>query len=344
MMNYMGMGGRTGTIAPQFMNLSQLLSTYGTTNRSAIQPVAPTQRTVSYPGGLISKATGDYLSAMNQMTTGKTFDFTAQPMTWMNIQNREVSARAAADESLGFNEANLGRYSAIAQELTRADTATRTAMLDQFVPDWRQKRDAAAAINESLMRGEIPKDVADQLKRNAAYAGVMGGGGAGVQRSLTARDLGTTSLELQKTGMAGAQSWTQMMAALMPEQTTAAGIMTTQGMTPQMALETSLQNAANQLQTDITNVQGRLEAAYKTQDIGLRAATGKTAAEQGWAGIRAQGLGTALETYTGNLTNAYAAQMNAAATEFANAMYPYQSYREGLGLTSGQRQRTGFGL
>jgi hypothetical protein len=280
------------------------------------------------------------------MTSGKTFDFQAQPITWQDVRSREVSARAAADESLGYNQENLQRYAGMAQQLTAADTAVREEMLDKFVPQWRTQRDTAAAINESMMKGEIPRDVANRLQRDAAFIGLQAGGygGGANTRSVTARDLGLTSLDLQQRGMAGAERWTTMMAGLMPEQTTAAGVMATQGMTPQMALETSLQNAANQLTADTTNVQGRMEAGYRTQDIGLRAATGRSAAEQGWAGIRARGLETATDIYTSNILNQYAAAMNASNIQFANQMFPYQSYREGLGLQAGQRQRTGFGL
>jgi hypothetical protein len=60
--------------------------------------------------------------------------------------------------------------------------------------------------------------------------------------------------------------------------------------------------------------------------------------------MRARGLETATDIYTSNILNQYAAEMNASNIDITNRMFPYQSYREGLGLQSGQRQRTGFGL
>lgn len=337
--------GGMSTTNQRPLSLRERFRLYGTTEPINQTPRQPIQTIPAYQSGEIGSAIRQYSQQLSGILGGVTdFGYQAQPINWRDITSREVSARAAVDESLGYNEANLGRYTAMAQELTRADLQTRTAMLDQFVPDWRQKRDAASAINESLMRGEIPKDVADQLKRSAAYTSVMGGGGAGTQRALTARDLGTTSLQLQQQGMQGAQSWTTLMAGLMPEQTTAAGVMATQGMTPQMALETSLQNAANQLQADITNVQGRMEAGYRTQDIGLRAETARVAAQQGLADLAARGAATALEARTTNIANQYSAAMNASAIAFANLNRPYQAWRESLGLTTGQQQRTGFGL
>lgn len=343
-MIYSGMGGMSGNIAPQNLSLRDRLRIYGTTDVSRITPQAPREATVNFPTGSAIGAIGQYSRYMAGLTQGRTFDFQAQPVNWQDVRFREVSAQAAADESLGYNEANLGRYTDLARELTRADVQTRTDMLDQFVPDWRQKRDAASAINDALMRGEIPKDVADQLQRSAAFASVMGGGGAGVQRALTARDLGTTSLALQQQGMQGAERWTQMMAGLMPEQTTAAGVMATQGMTPQMALQASLENASRQLQTDLANVEGRVQTSLQSQQLGLQTAQAKTAAEQGWAGLAAGAAQTVLQGQLSTIAADYASRMNVAATEFGNLNRPYQAYREGLGLQAGQRQRIGFGL
>ena len=324
---------------------STLLPSSGFMSRN--QPPQPaTQFIPQYQGGAVTSAVQDYIRQVNQTTTGRGFDFQARPVTFNDVRAREVDARAAADQSLGWNEREFSRFAGLAQQLTEADTAVRMQMLDEFVPQWRTQRDTAGAINDAMMRGEIPRDVANKLQRNAAFMGLASGGYQGGEniRSVTARDLGLTSLDLQQKGMAGAERWTGLMAGLMPEQTTAAGVMATQGMTPQMALETSLQNAANQLQADITTSQGQMEAGYRTQDIGLRAATARTSAEQGWAGMRLEGLGKATDIYTTNLLNQYAAAMNASAIQFGNINRPYQAWRESQGLAAGQGQRTGFGL
>lgn len=343
---FTGANGRTGTVDPRSLGLSERLRMYGTTDIARIQPAYPTQTAPTYPGRAMTSVIGEYMRGLDQITTGPQtqFNFQAQPMAWQNVRTREISARAAADESLGFNQANMARYGAMAQELTRMDVENRMSMLDQFIPDWRQKRDAASAINDSLMRGEIPKDVADQLQRSAAYAAIIQGGGAGVQRSLTARDIGATSSQLQERGMQGAQSWTQLMAGLMPEQTTAAGVMATQGMTPQQALEASMENARNQLTASTENARGMLDAAYKTQDIGLRAEQSRLENVRGLAQIRATGLSNWMEALTSNLSNEYAAAMNTSAILFGNLWRQRQEEQERQGLTAGQRQRSGFGL
>lgn len=253
---------------------------------------SPTREIPTYSASNIERSLGIYSNLLQQLGGASTqYDMTARPVTWMDIQAQQVSATGAAREALAFNEANLSRFTSMAQELTRADVASKTAMLDQFAPDWRQKRDAASAINESLMRGEIPKDVADQLKRSAAYATVMGGGGAGTQRALTARDLGTTSLQLQQQGMQGAERWTNLMAGLMPEQTRAADIMATQGLTAGQALQTALANAENQLRAATTNVQGRTQTALQTEEMRLQAERGKAATDIARGGLLVSGFG-----------------------------------------------------
>lgn len=280
----------------------------------------PQQEIAPFYKSNVQNVIGEVRSMLQGLTGGASqYDFTARPVTWQDIQAQQVSATGAAREALAFNEANMGRYTAMAQELTRADVATRTSMLDQFVPDWRQKRDAASAINESLMRGEIPKDVADQLKRTAAYTSVVtGGGGAGTQRALTARDLGTTSLALQQQGMKGAADWTTMMANLMPEQTRAADIMATQGLSSEQSLRTAITNAENQLAAATTNVEGRARTAVESERLRLSGEESKATADYRRGTLLTQGFGDILRAQAGLEKDAYTAAQEAAQTALAN--------------------------
>lgn len=74
------------------------------------------------------------------------------------------------------------------------------------------------AAAEPLLRGEIPQDVRDQVQRSSAYQSLSGGyAGSQMAHSLTARDLGLTSLDLMGRGasLAGqggnaAQRWAQL--------------------------------------------------------------------------------------------------------------------------------------
>lgn len=72
--------------------------------------------------------------------------------------------------------------------------------------------------SEPLLKGEIPQDVQDQIKRSDAYTALSGGyAGSQMGHNLTARDLGLTSLDLMGKGanLAGqgqnaAQRWTSL--------------------------------------------------------------------------------------------------------------------------------------
>lgn len=281
---------------------------------------SPQQEIAPFYKSNVQNVIGEVRSMLQGLTGGASqYDFTARPVTWQDVQAQQVSATGAAREALAFNEANMGRYTAMAQELTRADVDTRTSMLDQFVPDWRQKRDAASAINESLMRGEIPKDVADQLKRTAAFTSVVtGGGGAGTQRALTARDLGTTSLALQQQGMKGAADWTTLMSGLMPEQTTAASVMATQGLTSGQILETSLRNAEQSLKAGTTNVEGRARTALESERLRLSGEESKSTADYRRGTLLTQGFGNILTAQADLEKNAYTSAQKAAETALAN--------------------------
>ena len=71
---------------------------------------------------------------------------------------------------------------------------------------------------DQLVSGNLPDDVKDQIYRSDAFTALSGGyGGSGMAHSLTARDLGLTSLDLMRQGaeMIGrggnsAQQWSSM--------------------------------------------------------------------------------------------------------------------------------------
>lgn len=65
-----------------------------------------------------------------------------------------------------------------------------------------QSIDSMNAANASLLKGEIPADVAAQLREQVSQSSIAGGLFGGGARSLTARDLGQTSLGIQQQGLA----------------------------------------------------------------------------------------------------------------------------------------------
>jgi hypothetical protein len=70
---------------------------------------------------------------------------------------------------------------------------------------WNQMRPNVT----SMLGGQVPQDVQDQIRRNAAFTSMMGGtagAGTGATGAITARDLGLTSLDLTQKGQAMASN------------------------------------------------------------------------------------------------------------------------------------------
>ena len=72
-----------------------------------------------------------------------------------------------------------------------------------------------AAKNESWMRGEVPADVQERLRENAALSARAGGlSGSQAARNLQARDLGLTSMQIQESGMQRAAGISELQKGL----------------------------------------------------------------------------------------------------------------------------------
>ena len=69
--------------------------------------------------------------------------------------------------------------------------------------------------NESWLKGEISADVAEGLRSNAALAARSGGAvGSQASRNLQARDFGTTSMQIQESGMQRAAQLSELQKGL----------------------------------------------------------------------------------------------------------------------------------
>jgi hypothetical protein len=293
----------------------------------------PTQEVPQYQAGAVSSFINQYLSSVGNINVGS-YDFSTSPIGFSPITAQTVNAEQAVQRAFQYNQGMMQEYGAMAQQMTDIDVQNKERQLDEFVPGWRQSTDKVRAINESYMRGEIPKDVADNLTRSAAFVTAMGGGSAQGQAALTARDLGLTSMQLQQQGMAGTQSYMQMMNQLMPEMTTAASVMGSQGMNAQMAVTTALQNAELKLRGDVATSQGQLQAATATQELGLRGAEAASRVGMEQARIQADAAARAAEMQTSNIVNQYYANLEASKIRYGNIERPFllQLAKGGFGL------------
>lgn len=85
------------------------------------------------------------------------------------------------------------------------------AMLEKVNPGFGEMLRTGSKNTLSLLRGEIPEDVQNAVKRSSAFRSLSGGfSGSPMSRALTARDFGNTSLDLMGRGENSAQKWMSM--------------------------------------------------------------------------------------------------------------------------------------
>ena len=113
-----------------------------------------------------------------------------------------VDAAAAAQQSLAFNQANLGKFTSMADSLSKAALQTRSDMLATADPRALEMSQIADNNASAMMSGRISADVQANLARSGAFKALNGGFGAdsSMGRNLQARDLGLTSLDLMGKG------------------------------------------------------------------------------------------------------------------------------------------------
>lgn len=82
----------------------------------------------------------------------------------------------------------------------RYNAPTKQAF-ESYLPQFRSSLAALGGLAQDYLGGRIPTPVAQQIGRATAAANLQSGlGGGGLGRSLVARDLGKTSMELQQLG------------------------------------------------------------------------------------------------------------------------------------------------
>lgn len=107
-------------------------------------------------------------------------------------------------------------------------------MLENAIPNYSGMKADITTNIESLLKGEIPGDVAAAISRSGAAKSLQGGfAGSGMHGDLVARDLGTTSLALMQQGMSQAEQWMNVAAKL---ETPGLFNMSTMFLTPQQQL------------------------------------------------------------------------------------------------------------
>ena len=231
----------------------------------------------------------------------------------------------AAQAGINFNAANLGNYSGIADYLSQNAQASQLGLINNSMPTWQKQYAQGMSDASQMQQGLISADVQGNLGRSAAFKALgsgVGGGGSGLGRNLAARDLGLTSLDLQKQGNALTQSLGQQQYGM-----TVAGMLTNpnaiyqaNGINSGQAMNagalgtniaaTGLQTGlAGQLSTQGTNF-GQLMGMYGNQY------TTGVSADQSIMNMQAAAALQAMSADTGAITGNYQNQMNGNLMQF----------------------------
>lgn len=118
-------------------------------------------------------------------------------------------------EALGDQEQAFGPASALTEKINRFSAAERRNLLEDAIPGYQARKAQTSELIDSFLRGEVPQDVQDAVWDSAAGRALTGGyGGSGMARSLTARDLGLTSLGLMQTGLGESSRFNRDTAGL----------------------------------------------------------------------------------------------------------------------------------
>jgi len=109
------------------------------------------------------------------------------------------------------NIAALEPAAKLAEKTTSAEQSLLETQLRRAIPGYDQIVQQAGQNIGAALRGELSPEVSAQVQRSTAGRALSGGFGAGsgFGRSLTARDLGLTSMQIQNQGLAQAQNFIQ---------------------------------------------------------------------------------------------------------------------------------------
>lgn len=122
----------------------------------------------------------------------------------INVSN--VQAEAIQGNIRSFKDA-----AALATQTNEFNQEALTSLINKSFPGAKDKIEQNISAQ---LRGELPQDVVNQIRRSSAQRAVAGGfSGSGFSNNLTARDLGLNSLQLTQQGINSAQRWLEQSTA-----------------------------------------------------------------------------------------------------------------------------------
>ena len=148
---------------------------------------------------------------------------------------KPIDFAAEQKQAIKQNLGSLSSASELAQKTTTADQSVLEEQLRRAIPGYDQLIARAGSNIGASLRGEISPEISSQVQRSTAGRALSGGfgGASGMGRSLTARDLGLTGMQIQNQGLQQAQSFIQqqrMFGMVQPFSTSSMFISPTQRM------------------------------------------------------------------------------------------------------------------
>jgi len=124
---------------------------------------------------------------------------------------KPIDFAAEQKQAIKQNLGSLSSASELARKTTTADQSVLEEQLRRAIPGYDQLIAQAGSNIGASLRGEISPEISSQVQRSTAGRALSGGfgGASGMGRSLTARDLGLTGMQIQNQGLQQAQSFIQ---------------------------------------------------------------------------------------------------------------------------------------
>lgn len=139
------------------------------------------------------------------------------------LNKKQQQALAQYTQSLGQVQAPQWDIKRDIEEGIRINREFTIPELENMFPGAKTQREIASRATESMLRGEIPRDVQEQIMRSvaelggagfqpsAAPTGVPAPSGFQAAQGLLSRQLGMTSLELQQAGNEMSMRWQNLL-------------------------------------------------------------------------------------------------------------------------------------
>jgi hypothetical protein len=192
-----------------------------------------------------------------------------------------------------------------ASELNKLGVEEINKQMEQLLPGSTKLRDTTTANIQSMLEGELPKDVQEFIKRQSAESSVAGGTvGSQFARNRTLRDLGLTSWQSTQAGLNAASRWLAQASSELPHYEK-------MFVTPAQRVGLQPQAIENQFKLDV--LRAKIQAAPSPQeqfwsdylsyigksftDVGVGYLSGGTSASAGNQIYRAQDAGGYQESY-----------------------------------------------